>query len=227
MSPARRLGAALLVGMGMLGLVGCDPGPRSEGTSAPTSTATGTAGCAPTRGEAAQGTSREVAADAPSKARLGPGGEVRRTAETLAKGRGGRRLVVSGTVYRADRGLADQRRGRVRARPGHRRRAVLLPGGGAAHRRPGALRAGDGQARPLQGRARPAARPHPLRGAAPGRRRAADRAAVRRRPPAPTRPTGRGHPPRAGPRVGPAAAPGPLRHRPRRLARPSRPARIP
>jgi hypothetical protein len=104
MSPARRLGAALLVGMGMLGLVGCDPGPRDEPTGAPTSTVAGTgaAGCAPTRGEAAQGTSREVAADAPSKARLGPGGEVRRTAETVAKGRGGQRLVVSGTVYRAD-----------------------------------------------------------------------------------------------------------------------------
>jgi protocatechuate 3,4-dioxygenase beta subunit len=43
-----------------------------------------------------------VAADAPSAARLGPGGELERTAETVAAGRGGRRLVVSGTVYRAD-----------------------------------------------------------------------------------------------------------------------------
>ena len=95
-----------LLGVGMLALVGCDPAPRDDATSAPTSTAAAAgaaAGCAPTRGEAAQaGTPREVAADAPSKARLGPGGEVRRTAETVAKGRGGQRLVVSGTVYRAD-----------------------------------------------------------------------------------------------------------------------------
>jgi hypothetical protein len=104
MSPVRRLGAALLVGVGMLALAGCDPTPRDDATSAPTSTAAGAAaGCAPTLGEAAQGGApREVAADAPSKARLGPGGEVRRTAETVAKGRGGQRLVVSGTVYRAD-----------------------------------------------------------------------------------------------------------------------------
>jgi protocatechuate 3,4-dioxygenase beta subunit len=94
----------LLLGVGMLALVGCDPAPRDDVTSAPTSTAAGAAaGCAPTRGEAAQaGASREVASDAPSKARLGPGGEVRRTAETVAKGRGGQRLVVSGTIYRAD-----------------------------------------------------------------------------------------------------------------------------
>jgi protocatechuate 3,4-dioxygenase beta subunit len=43
-----------------------------------------------------------VAADAPSRARLGPGGEVRRTPATVAAGRGGQRLVVSGTVYRDD-----------------------------------------------------------------------------------------------------------------------------
>jgi protocatechuate 3,4-dioxygenase beta subunit len=93
-----------LLGIGMLALVGCDPAPRDDATSAPTSTAAGAAAdCASTRGEAAQaGTPREVAVDAPSKARLGPGGEVRRTAETVAKGRGGQRLVVSGTVYRAD-----------------------------------------------------------------------------------------------------------------------------
>jgi protocatechuate 3,4-dioxygenase beta subunit len=102
--PRRRCGAVLLLGIGMLGLVGCDAAPEREGTSAPAATsAPGGAACAPTRGEAAQaGTPREVAADAPSKARLGPGGELRRTAETVAKGRGGQRLVVSGTVYRAD-----------------------------------------------------------------------------------------------------------------------------
>jgi protocatechuate 3,4-dioxygenase beta subunit len=102
MSPVRP-GAALLVGMAMLGLAGCDPGPRAERAGAPTSAAAGrgAAGCQPTRGEAAQGTG-EVAAEAPSVARLGPGGELTRTAETVAKGRGGQRLVVSGTVYRAD-----------------------------------------------------------------------------------------------------------------------------
>src|SRR5215218_63110 len=118
-----------------------------------------------------------------------------------------------------DRGVADQRRGRVRARAGQRRRAMLLPGGGPAYRRARPLSVRNRQTGPLQGRAATATGPHPLRGAAPGRRRAADRAAVRGRPPAPTRPTGRGHPPGAGLRVGPAAAPGPLRHRPRRLAR--------
>jgi protocatechuate 3,4-dioxygenase beta subunit len=114
-APQRRWGTALLVGVGMLGLVGCDPAPRDQGTSASTSTSTsasittaagaGVAGaeqeCAPTRGEAAQGTG-EAAADAPSTARLGPGMEVPRTAATVAKGRSGQRLVVSGTVYRAD-----------------------------------------------------------------------------------------------------------------------------
>lgn len=102
MSPVRRLGVILLVGIGTLGLVGCDPGPRGEQTS--TSAAAGGGGgaaCAPTRGEAAQGTG-EVPADAPSTARLGPGVDLPRTAETVAKGRGGQRLVVSGTVYRAD-----------------------------------------------------------------------------------------------------------------------------
>ena len=43
-----------------------------------------------------------AAAGAPSRARLGPGGEVERTAATVAAGRGGQGLVVEGTVYRAD-----------------------------------------------------------------------------------------------------------------------------
>jgi protocatechuate 3,4-dioxygenase beta subunit len=88
-SSMRTAGVVLLVGA-LLGLVGCDPPGRGGG-----------AGCAPTKGEAAQGTGA-VAADAPSSARLGPGGEVERTAETVAAGRGGQRLLVSGTVYRAD-----------------------------------------------------------------------------------------------------------------------------
>jgi protocatechuate 3,4-dioxygenase beta subunit len=101
-APAWRLGAVLLVGIGMLGLAGCDPAPRDGATSSPTSTSTGRGtGCAPTRGAAAQG-SRTVAADAPSSARLGPGGELERTPEAVAAGRDGERLVVSGTVYGDD-----------------------------------------------------------------------------------------------------------------------------
>jgi catechol 1,2-dioxygenase len=58
-------------------------------------------GCAPTRGEPSQGTG-PIAGDAPSRAKLGPGGEVERTAATVAAGQAGQRLVVSGTVYAAD-----------------------------------------------------------------------------------------------------------------------------
>jgi protocatechuate 3,4-dioxygenase beta subunit len=107
-APRRQLGAVFVAGIALLALVACDPDPGDGGTSSPTSVPTPTqaaagrgAGCLPTRGEAAQGTGT-VAADAPSTARLGPGGEVERTAETVAAGRGGQRLVVSGTVYRAD-----------------------------------------------------------------------------------------------------------------------------
>jgi protocatechuate 3,4-dioxygenase beta subunit len=105
-SMTRRLAAVLLTGAVVLGMAGCDPAPpdREAGpaTSAPAS-AGGGAGCAPTRGEAATGQSnRMAAAGAPSTARLGPGGDVERTAETLAAGRDGERLVVQGTVYRAD-----------------------------------------------------------------------------------------------------------------------------
>jgi protocatechuate 3,4-dioxygenase beta subunit len=87
--------AAVAAG-GLFLLGGRDPGPDPP----PTATARA-AGCAPTRGEPAQGTG-EVAAGATSSARLGPGGELRRTPETLAAGRGGQPLVVSGTVYAAD-----------------------------------------------------------------------------------------------------------------------------
>ena len=106
-----RVAVALLVSIGMLGLAGCDPRPPDRDASSPTSTSTPAptsaaagqgATCEPTRGEAAQGSDRSVAADAPSTARLGPGGEVERTTETVAAGRGGERLVVEGTVYRAD-----------------------------------------------------------------------------------------------------------------------------
>jgi Dioxygenase len=103
----RRLAALLLAGAGVLGLAGCDPGPRGREAGSPTSTsASASAGggaCAPTRGEAvSQGGDRVAAADAPSTGRLGPGGDVERTAETVAAGRDGQRLVVEGTVYRAD-----------------------------------------------------------------------------------------------------------------------------
>ena len=102
-----RVGAVLLVSIGLLGLAGCDPRSQDAETSSPTpASAAPPAGqgatCEPTRGEAAQGSERPVAADAPFTARLGPGGEVERTAETAAAGRGGQRLVVEGTVYRAD-----------------------------------------------------------------------------------------------------------------------------
>ena len=103
--------AAVLVALGgLLALRALDEPGAAGGTGATTATTTapvaGGAGtpegsCVPTRGEAAQGTG-EVAADAPSRARLGPGGEVERTAGTVAAGRGGTRLTVSGTVYGAD-----------------------------------------------------------------------------------------------------------------------------
>jgi protocatechuate 3,4-dioxygenase beta subunit len=88
---------AVAVAVGGLLLLGSrDPGPDRDARPAAAAPA-----CAPTRGEPAQGTG-EVAAGATSSARLGPGGELRRTPETLAAGRGGRRLIVSGTVYAAD-----------------------------------------------------------------------------------------------------------------------------
>jgi catechol 1,2-dioxygenase len=104
--PLRPGAVLLMVGVAVLGLVGCDPAPPDGRASTSTSTAAAAgsaAGCEPTPGEAAQGTAREVAADAPSTARLGPGGDVERTAATVAAGRrGGTRLTVSGTVYGAD-----------------------------------------------------------------------------------------------------------------------------
>ena len=95
------VGAAvtLVVVAGLVALAARDE-PRGPGGPA-TTTASAAEACVPTPGEAAQGT-RSVAADAPSTGRLGPGGEVARTAETVAKGRGGQRLVVSGTVYAED-----------------------------------------------------------------------------------------------------------------------------
>ena len=98
----RRLGAVVVAGVAVLALAGCDPMSRDREASSPASTQTPAgAGCVPTRGQASQGTGA-VAAGAPSSARLGPGGEVERTPETVAAGRGGQRLVVSGTVYRDD-----------------------------------------------------------------------------------------------------------------------------
>jgi protocatechuate 3,4-dioxygenase beta subunit len=95
------VGAAvtLVVVAGLVALAARD---EPRGPAEPSTTTASAAGaCVPTRGEAAQGT-RTVAADAPSTGRLGPGGEVARTAETVAKGRDGQRLVVSGTVYAED-----------------------------------------------------------------------------------------------------------------------------
>jgi hypothetical protein len=99
----RRLAVVLLAWVGVLGLAGCDPGPRDREAGSPTSTVAGRGACAPTRGEpAGQGGDRVAAPDAPSVGRLGPGGDVERTAETVAAGRDGQRLVVEGTVYAAD-----------------------------------------------------------------------------------------------------------------------------
>lgn len=105
--PRRVLAAAAavvaLAGGGYLFLASRDARPR-PGTGpggAPATTAPGRA-CAATRGEASQGTGA-IAAGTPSRIELGPGGEVRRTAATVAAGRrGGQRLLVSGTVYAAD-----------------------------------------------------------------------------------------------------------------------------
>lgn len=54
-----------------------------------------------TPGQPAQGTAT-VAADAPSRTRLGPGMELRPSAKAIAASRRGQRLLVSGTVYAAD-----------------------------------------------------------------------------------------------------------------------------
>ncbi|HZB58264.1 MAG TPA: hypothetical protein VFA73_03680 [Actinomycetota bacterium] len=112
MGPPRRLARGKVLAAGAVALVvlggllalrpGEEPGPAPTATSAAGSAEPAGGTCAPTPGEAAQGTTREVAADAPSTARLGPGGDVERTAETVAAGRGGTRLTVSGTVYGAD-----------------------------------------------------------------------------------------------------------------------------
>src|SRR6266545_3451847 len=57
--------------------------------------------CTVTPGQPAQGTAT-VAADAPSRTRLGPGMELRPSAKAIAASRRGQRLLVSGTVYAAD-----------------------------------------------------------------------------------------------------------------------------
>jgi hypothetical protein len=91
--------AAVAAGLLVLGDGGRRPPAGTTGPGA--TTAAGAEGCAPTRGEPAQG-GGGVAAGAPSRARLGPGVELPRTAATLAAGRGGQRLIVSGTVLAAD-----------------------------------------------------------------------------------------------------------------------------
>jgi protocatechuate 3,4-dioxygenase beta subunit len=88
----------LLLSAGVAALVARDR-PQRPGSPSP-ATADPAKACEPTRGEPSQGTGA-IAADAPSRTKLGPGVEVERTAETVAAGRGGRRLLVSGTVYAA------------------------------------------------------------------------------------------------------------------------------
>jgi len=90
--------AVLALGAGVVALVARDQ-PQGTGKPGP-ATAAPAKDCEPTRGQPSQGTGA-IAADAPSRTRLGPGVEVERTAETVAAGRGGRRLVVSGSVYAA------------------------------------------------------------------------------------------------------------------------------
>jgi protocatechuate 3,4-dioxygenase beta subunit len=102
MATVRVVVGAVVTLVVVAGLVALAARDEPRGPAEPsTTTANAAEACVPTRGEAAQGT-RTVAADAPSTGRLGPGGEVARTAETVAKGRDGQRLVVSGTVYAED-----------------------------------------------------------------------------------------------------------------------------
>ena len=77
------------------GCGGSDP-PASE----PAATPAKAAGCTPTQGQPEQG--EPVAADVPSRIRLGPGMELKRTAKTLAAGRVGRPLLVRGSVRSHD-----------------------------------------------------------------------------------------------------------------------------
>ena len=77
------------------------PAPRATGLGPLPPPRRPAGACAPTRGRPAQGT-RTVARGRAVDGAAGAGGEVERTAETVAAGRGGQRLVVEGTVYAED-----------------------------------------------------------------------------------------------------------------------------
>jgi len=114
-SATRRRLAGTVLAAGLLLLAACDRSEPAGGSGSATTVASDTTragtsagtgagaagGCQPTKGQPSQSTGA-VAAGAPSRARLGPGGELQRTPEALAAGRGGQRLVVAGTVYAAD-----------------------------------------------------------------------------------------------------------------------------
>jgi len=92
--------AAVVLGGGYAVLAARDHGQPAAPSARPGGTAANRV-CMVTRGEPAQGTAT-VAADAPSRTRLGPGVELRPSAKAIAAGRRGQRLLISGTVYAAD-----------------------------------------------------------------------------------------------------------------------------
>ena len=103
-APQWRSGAVFLLGVGMLGLAGCDPAPRDGERERPDldpGRARGRLRADPWGARRAGGDPGGAGGRA-VVVRLGPGGDVERTPETVAAGRGGQRLVVEGTVYGAD-----------------------------------------------------------------------------------------------------------------------------
>jgi hypothetical protein len=101
---------AVLAGGGWAVMAARGPEPRPGAAGAPAPTAGGGttaapggtgAACRVTRGELAE-EGYSTGAAQPSRARLGPGGDVGRSAATLAASRRGRPLVVSGRVLASD-----------------------------------------------------------------------------------------------------------------------------
>jgi protocatechuate 3,4-dioxygenase beta subunit len=92
--------AAVVLGGSYAVLAARDSGQPTAASPRPADT-TVNRSCTVTPGEPAQGTTT-VAAGTPSRTRLGPGMELQPTAEAIAAGRHGQRLLVSGNVYAAD-----------------------------------------------------------------------------------------------------------------------------
>ena len=136
-APQRRLDAVLLMGVAVLGLVGCDPAPGTERRPPRPRPGPGRPACRPggrrRRGPGPWprmrrrrgGWGRGVRS--PGRRRPWPRGGV----GSCRVGDGVRRGLHGPAGRGLDRGVADQRGGRVRARAGDQRRAVLLPSGGA------------------------------------------------------------------------------------------------